>query len=450
MTEIQNLGLGLEQYLLKGSETPSTPFLYGPALKMVTSELESLGFSKTGEGLPQSVPKVYASDEHALYARIRRGAPTQKLIVTTHLDHPFIVLDGKGGGAPLGSIGNSRLKNLAESTGIPLRVYSKEGVYEGTDTIVGVKADLNRPEVKTKMQTSYEANSHGIWDIEPVQIESGLVKMINSDNAASTAVMLSVLNALSQDEQVQNIDAEFVFNYLEEIKQVSAVGTALKGRTPFGEIGRNSVIVVLESASAETPAEYEGILNSMHMPKANYSDGPIIRVNDRDVIYGQKFGGGNLAEDLLLNVADEMETKFQHTLVGGTCDATPYTLFLNTPNIAGITMPTRFKHNTGPQGEIVREEVRIEDLNKTQSILLRSIEALSQKALMSPNPNSISSGLKKTEAAATSFQLKNLARERIATYKTSIQRLRRGVFYPEKLSDSVKFFYGRVDGRLHR
>jgi len=449
VSNTERLEESFRQDLLKSAEIPNAPFLYEPARRFVINELVQMGFvDAKSEHRNQQLE--YVHDDFALYAKIKRRESKHKLIITTHLDHPFVVLDGKGGGTPLGSIGNDRLKKQTETKGIPVKVYSKDGELVASDTIVGVNIGSRRTRVITDFQEPYGTNSHAIWAMEPFVVEGGRIKMINSDNMANTAIMLSLIEEIVQDTSEKPIDVEFIFAYLEEIKQVSTTAIALRGSTPFGGINSNSLIVVLESASVETLEEYEATINSLQMRKANYDDGIIVRINDRGLVYGQRYDTDNKAENLLLMSAQEAKANYQQTLLSGTCDATSYTLFSKTPHIASITIPTKYKHNTGKQGEMVREEILIRDVNATKNTLLKAIYACGGDLMPIYRPDAHSRALKSTSMTATPRAISELKRDRIATYFTSLQRLKRARFYPENISDRMYFSYNSAVGKVKK
>jgi hypothetical protein len=448
MSKIEGMESSLEGYLFQSAEIPNAPFLYGAAAKMVRAELGKMGFSDLKDETQPQNELQFTSDHFGIYARIKRGNPRRGIIITTHLDHPFVVLDGRGGGVPLGTIGNSRLKEIAGAGGIPIKVFSAEGEHITNDRIADVILG-GKPRVKTEFVTSYPGNTHAIWDMSPIVVNRDKIKMINADNMASTAVALAVLKDLSSGYSDRDIDVEFVFAHLEEIKQSSATAIAMRGNTPFGDLG-NRPIIVLESATMSTSRAYDEVLSKFKLPRADYNSGVLIRVNDANLVYGQRTLSPNLSEILLLKTADQLGIDYQHTLVDGVCDATAYTLFSPNPSIAGITIPTKYKHNWGPEGDIVHEELRTSDFIDMKSLVLQAVISAGGDALSWDHPGAITEHLKSTTIAANPRALASLQRDRVSALYSTIKRLKAGKFYPEGLVEEAGFLFDRVRGRVNR
>jgi hypothetical protein len=434
----------LSNYLDQLSRIPNAPFLYHPSAAFVKESLSRIGFSETAKD------KSVAYDDFAIYARVKKGNPKNRIIITTHLDHPFLVLNGKGSATPLGSIGNMRLKMLTKLEPIPIEVFSSDGEHLGQDSIIKVKLHGKKTKVLLEGRSDQKPNSHGIWSLKPLIIEGQVLKMLAADDVATTSVVFSLLEALMNASNVESLDVEVVFNYLEEIRQVSATGIALRNKTPLGEINKKTLIVPLEADYTKMPQSYKKLILQNGFSPANYSNGLILRVNDLGLVYGQNFPGPNLAENLLLQSFAKQNINHQQTIMGSSCDGTSFTLFSNTPHIAGLTIPTRYKHNHGPQGEIVHEEILLEDLINLRNVLLEACLVAGNKSITSTHPKAITTRLKETSLCANKKAVRYLRKDRIAAFYSSLERIKRGKFFPETPPEKVYFYLGGVIARGKR
>lgn len=73
--------------------------------------------------------------------------------------------------------------------------------------------------------------------------------MRSADNLATSAIMLELIEWLISTSPGGNIT--FIFNKLEEVRQVSATGIAKRKHTMSEPIDQNTFIIILEAASVE-------------------------------------------------------------------------------------------------------------------------------------------------------------------------------------------------------
>lgn len=440
----EQINLGTRQYLNNLSEIPNAPFLYEPASKFVTDNLKALGIHNVGLEKAKTAKLGFCSDELGIYVKIKNGNPKNKIVITTHLDHPFFVIDKDGYGEAVGSVEPNRIK---ENT--PLRIYSRNGEFLGIDVIRELKKYGPRYSIKTKGMVVPDTNSHGIWDLKPIMYESFVLKMVSADDVATTAIVLSLIEDLARTYN-QVMDVEFIFTHLEEVKQVSATGIALRGRSPFDRIDESTIIIPLECDHTEaSDKQAQKIIKGGFTP-ANYDSGLIIRLNDGKIVYGQRFDDNNNAESLLLWSLDGKENiPFQQSVVTGSCDGTSFSLFSPTPHIASITIPTKFKHNIGPGGEITHEEIKQEDLQNAKNLLERAI-VLAGRTSVKPTGTEISQRLKRSQLSATQSDLALLNADRLGAYRSSIERLKVAKYYPTNNSERIYFIMGGANARIRR
>jgi putative aminopeptidase FrvX len=189
--------------------------------------------------------------------------------------------------------------------------------------------------------------------------------MRSADNLATSAIMLELIEWLISTSPGGNIT--FIFNKLEEVRQVSATGIAKRKHTMSEPIDQNTFIIILEAASVEPTPLSEAVHKKM-----TYTDGPVIRVSDGDIVY-QQSDKTNQAEHLALNAAANARLEIQHGPLTNNCNSTPHILFGNTPHVIGVTIPCEHKHNFTNEGTFEHEAIRISDLHTTTKLLQQMI-----------------------------------------------------------------------------
>lgn len=440
----EQMNSGTRRYLEGLSEIPNAPFLYEPASRFVVDNLINLGITKVEPVQAQKTNIGFCSDELGIYVKIKGGNPKNKVIVTTHLDHPFFVINKNGYGEAVGSVESNRIK-----VNTPLRIYSRNGDFLGIDVIQEIKRHRQFSTIKTEGMVVPDSNSHGIWDLSPILYGQSVLKMLSADDIATTAISLSLIENLVNMKD-QDINVEFIFTHLEEVRQVSATGIAKRGATPFGRIDGSTIIIPLECDHAEVSTKQAQKIIKEGFTPANYDDGLIVRLNDSGIVYGQRFGGNNNAESLLLQSFSKMENvRFQQSIVTGACDGTAFSLFSPTPHIACITIPTRNKHNIDLGGEIVHEEIKREDFQSAMNLLENAI-ILAGRTQLKLSGNEISQKLKKSSLSASQNGLSALSADRLGAYRSSIERLKVAKYYPTNNSEKMYFIIGGVNSRIRR
>lgn len=425
------------------AEIPNAPYLYGASRRFITKTLEIYGFQKGTESRQEG--NFYSHDQYATYVKIKRGNSPYKLLITTHLDHPFLVLDGKGNGQPVGSIEMNKL--IKEEGEIPIKIYANNGKFLGEERVQRYKEQKGKGKVTVTKNTDYPMNSHGIWNLEPLEVENGILKMRNADNSINTAIILSMIGRIISSTP-SDIDLEFIFCNLEEVIQISATAIGSRSRTPYGQIDKNTLILVLESANIETRLADYPILDLVGLKPASYDGGLVLRLNDRDLVYGQRLNQENLLEHALLHSLDVTQTIYQRTLLSGVCDATAFTLFTNSPNIASLTIPTRYKHNVDESGRLVHEQLLLQDVRSSYQALHNLILYIARGDIKRRN-DVVNEQLKATSLAASLKELESLRSARLGALAWGETRLKHGVFYPENTLQQFSFFIDNLRSRIY-
>lgn len=391
------------------SGIPNSPFLYGPVLTKIMALLDEWSIPEISRTSSRS-HGVFWMDEFALYVHFRRGRACRPLLIDSHLDHPGFVFNSQGNGFGFGSLGFKRIAGLLKKHGhIDLRIYNPKGEFTGLAPLTGMNGFNARLEPERRI----ENNSHGMWDVPDFELQNDKLLMYSADNMIVTDVMLALIEQIAlSPAQFPDLDVTFVFTFLEEVFEASAAGIAMRGRMPIGRLDSNWSVIVLESmepvALTGKERKFDGsslkglrleedadavdfrqpggrvssIYKTLDLPLPGPDLGVAIKVNDMDCVYGYQFPGQpNLSEELLLAAARRVSPVFQHTVFGGACNGTAFSLYGLTGNIATLSVPNPLKHNIGKNGEIVPEEVRLSDVaaagNIMLDVLMRSGEPVS-------------------------------------------------------------------------
>jgi putative aminopeptidase FrvX len=260
--------------------------------------------------------------------------------------------------------------------------------------------------------------------------------MRSADNLSVTGIAIRLLDYLSSNQ----IDAtvEVIFTKLEEIKQISASIIARKNKTPFGRFDDNTHIFCLEAATVGT----NDIVRHIAERDITYTDGPVIRIADNDLIYRHKTHD-NQAEWLALHaIADQIDA-YQHAPLLNNCDATSYTLFSQCPNILGITIPCQHKHNIADDGTITHEVIQAKDLQLTFDLLLQIVTYAD--TTIQPHPKAI---ISTTSYATPEDTLASKRKDWMRTSVAAVPRLQMSKLYPNTPYDKLRIGIASISARL--
>lgn len=405
------------------AEVPNTPYLPSQIKNEVVNQLRELALTE----------KEIKTDEYGIYVRLKSGQPKNSLIVTTHLDHPGIVLKDSTRGIALGTVGLDRLQGLiANGQEIKLQIVSLLGDKKTTGQLVEVEPRRgvfgSIPWVKITSNGPVTANSHALWDIPAFNLQGEKAVMYNADNQAVTMAALSLLENLLKNPK-KDLDLTVIFTFVEEVHQVSATAIGHRKATPFGPIDPNAIIIVLESMETTTTPSLLKYLEKWNLPHPSLDNGILIKINDDRVVFGQALPDSpNLAESLLLKAACDEKIAFQHTLSGGSTEAKSFTLEKLTSNIACLVVPCKNKHNWSPKGDILAEEVYLKDIEAAVKVLERVCETTGDPI---KSVDSLSKRAKKSDLPLTKNEFDLLARQRKEIAIAARSRLRGERYFPE-------------------
>jgi len=451
------------------SKIPNAPFLHGPMLRRILTYLNDFGVTSYLESKDLE-RGVYALDDFCLYVRIKRGKTSRPILVDSHLDHPGFVLDGNGRALAMGSVGFKRINNLLQEGPIDLRVFEPSGEFMAMGKLTGL--EIFTATVETPV--TVPANSHGLWNVPDFEMQDDKLLMHAADNMIVTDLMLALIEqAVGDPDSMPDLDVTFVFTFLEEVFEASATALAMRGSTPFDQIDDSWLIIVLESMEpvplrvdsghfedqdlqklrladdsqavtvrteeSDSKSQHHALYDSLALPHPNAEDGVVIKVNDFDGVYGYLFADQpNLAETLLLQAAELMQVTYQHTIFGGACNGTAYSLFPTSSHIVTLSVPNPYKHNLHLDGSIVPEEIKIRDLEAAAAIMLYVLQNSDQK-IPQEYPDSLSQRLKSTNLVPNDPVIKKLRAERGTIAWSTRWRLRNQRYFGETLTENARF-----------
>lgn len=448
------------------SGIPNSPFLYGSVLTKIMALLGEWGIPEISQTSSRA-QGVFWVDEFALYVHFHKGKALRPLLIDSHLDHPGFVFNAQGNGFGFGSLGFTRIASHLETHGrVDLRIYDSKGDFAGLAPLIG----MNGFSAFLEPGTRIENNSHGLWNIPDFEIKDGKLLMYSADNMIVTDVMLALIERIVLfPTQFPDLDVTFVFTFLEEVFEASAAGIAMKARMPIGKLDSNWAVIVLESmepvaltgkgrnfdgsslkglrlqedADAVVFRQSEGrgqvspIYEKLNLPLPGPDLGVAIKVNDMDCVYGYQFPGQtNVSEDLLLAATRRVSPVFQHTVFGGACNGTAFSLYGLTGNIATLSVPNPLKHNIGKNGEIVPEEVFLSDVEAAGNIMLDMLTRSGEPVLDNDGAG-LTKRLKETDLTPDPKTARKLKAERSAVAWGAKARLKKRRYFHDNFGEFI-------------
>ncbi|MBU1200096.1 hypothetical protein KJ953_01005 [Patescibacteria group bacterium] len=402
----------LNQHLLELlqeiQEIPSSPFLSKPSKEYIISLLTKY-----------NVP--FSFNHYSIIARPVQNPGATKLVFLTHTDHPGAVLKNNRIGILFGSVGLGR---LGKQLPIPMKVFSPQGKYLGKGEITHIEKSRK---IGTKIDFDVPKNSFAQYDFPYLKNTPTHIKLYNADNGIDTAVMLHLLSKRIES----GFDLYFVFNFHEEVHQISA--WHLSRHNPIN-IGSRDIVINLEAPIIENQ-------KNKFCPPVNYENGPVLELSNLNMVHGYKNPGKNLAEVLLKTTAHRYKLDLQIGATKGSDEARAITNFGLTPNIVTLAIPNRYKHNRGSDGQVVPEEILKKDVVIFSKLLSKAI-LFDPKKLnkISTKMTNLSLQIKKNDCITDKdVQLqKAKLNDRLDVYYKAI--IKRGYYFPESLKDSFQDF----------
>lgn len=415
---------------LQLDKLPNVPYL----TSYITKEIKLL---------IENIPNFEFREDHlAIYAHYHKGNPPNALIIDTHLDHPGFIVK-KDTAIPVGSIALPEMisdinKNQKE---IPVDYHSPEGEKIGEGILKEFVYKNNRVTAKAINYSSepLPINSQAIPKVETGK-DGQNIRMRSADNLSVTAVAIELMSWLS----TSSLDAEvtFIFTKLEEVRQISATGIALRKETPFAKFSDRTHIIALEAALAENRSDTA----NLSPKKLDYDSGTIIRISDHKIVY-QVDKKPNFAEALALHARDKGNIPTQHGAGTEQCDAISYTLFSGCPNIIGLTVPCKNKHNFDNHGRLSPEVIKENDLINLSKLLRRMIKLANEP--IEPHSHQIITPQKGT-SYNTLRQLSKKKRELQGAYEWAKPRIESQHLLPESTLEQIQFIFGAIKSRIIR
>jgi hypothetical protein len=419
---------------------------------------------------------VYAIDDYCLYVKFQRGKAARPVLVDSHLDHPSFVLDGAGHGVAFGSLGLERIHNLLKSGPVDLRIFAPSGESLGLGQMVDLQVG-GKPIITVNTPKPIPANSHALWNVTNFEVKDDTLYMHSADNLIVTAAMMALIEQVAKSQaDYSDLDVTFVFSFLEEIFELSATAVAMRGRTPFDKLDNRWLIIVLESMEAiplaasrqlvsayaekddslrDMRAEHDNyavamrsglgeateheVYSALNLPQPDPNIGAVIKINDMDCVYGYEFPDApNQAESLLLHIADELKLPIGHTVYGGACNGTAFSLFPTSSNIATLSVPNPYKHNLDFGGAVVSEAVKIAHVEAVGEMMLNLLRRGDQGEIKQHEAE-LSQKLKKTSLMPTPQAARKLRAERGTIAWAAQWRLHNKRYFSETPTDRVAF-----------
>lgn len=415
---------------------PNVPFLHAPVLHAMLHQLKLLGI---GPQMGTSRDGAcYTLDDWGLYVRIRRGSAPRPIVIDSHLDHPGFALDGHGRAIPFGSIGLERISRLLQRGPLDLRIFDPRGNFLTMGQITALQLG-GKPLAQVVTTQAIPPNSHGLWNVPDFEQQGEELLMYAADNQIVTAVMLALIEALVQNAaHTPDVDVLFVFTFLEEVFQISATGLALQRRKPFGALDQRSLVIALEAMECVPLPGHASLYSTFGLPQPHPEQGLMIKVNDRDCVYGYAFPDQpNLAEIAVLHSADACAVAYQHTLFGGVCDATSFSVFPSSSHIVTLAVPNPYKHNDDA-GELVPERVKLADVAAVAQVLLHLLAAAGQEP-PATHARALSPQLKCTALRPDAAAAARLRAERSTIAWSAQQRLRKMRYFGANALEQAQF-----------
>lgn len=326
------------------NHVPSSPFLPQAQVKFLVNFLKEQNL------------KFEINQYCVIVKQLSREPGARKLIVSSHLDHPGAVLKNNKEGVFFGSVGLERLEKLVQDDELILKVFDPSGKYLGIGQVTEFFKNNKR---RFKFEADFEVptNSYAQYDLEYFKENKDEINVYNADNAIDTAVMMALLKVGFESPY----DAYFVFNFHEEVHQLSAWYLAEKN---YFKLTKKDLVLNLESPIIQTnqPEKY---------PELTYTDGPVLKLSNLGCLFGYLVKGDNLVEKIVRLVSQKYKLPIQVGCAKGSDEARCFSSFPTTANIATLAVPNRYKHNWGQKDAIVPEMILKKDIAAFGDILCR-------------------------------------------------------------------------------
>lgn len=379
-------------------------------------------------------------DAYAIYVNYKKGDPNFRLIIDSHLDHPAFVVNNHGLVQNLGSIvaKDQILKVNSNQGSIPVSLFSPDGEKTGDGYIEDFRYTLKGTEAYLEAEGNFTKNTQVVPNVD-FFVNNDFIQMRSADNLTNVSISIELLNWLSSARPTS--DVTVIFTKLEEIAQVSATHIAAS-KESLVKFNENTFVVVLEAATVGKTIESQKIKQM----EGTYDAGILIRISDNELVY-QVDGKDNMAEAFALRCVDELGIPFQHGPSIGRCNATAYTLFSGCPNIIGITIPCRNKHNFDNNGVLSPEIVRIQDVNNMLKLLKKFV--LESKLSSDTHADQIVMS-QKTFIGNNAINIQEKKKLLYSAYLWAQPRMEAEHLYAMSIIDNIRFAKGSINSLVRR
>ena len=394
------------EYLKKINSLPSSPFGVGLQVELIEEVLRGLNLE-------------YVKTNYFITVHLKsQSKSTRKLVVMSHLDHPGAVLDGNGKGIFFGSVGLERVGNAVGLGKMFLKVFSPKGENLGLAKVTCLHKQ--RQNFTVESDFPIPKNSTAVFGLKEFSEDRENLYVYNADNGVDTATMLALL----EEGLTPVYDTYFVFNFHEEVHQISAWKLA---RDNFLGITQDDLVLNLEAPIIATNVLGNG-------PKLNYEDGIVLKLSNLDCLFGHLTPGENLLENTTRFLAKTKKLSVQIGFAKGSDEARCFSTFPYTANIATLAVPNKFKHNWGENDAFVPETIKKYDV-RALGILVKAVIETEVKEVDLQESGSLVSGYKQKDEVTNETIIKDKANLNTRIdwrYKSVIKR---GYYFPITLRD---------------
>lgn len=423
----------IEYFLRELGNLPNAPYLpYAIATRLSELLAEIEGAFPGRLEITRNYLGVFAR----VLSPVENGLP---ILVSAHLDHPLFITRSRGDAIPFGLISTKQIDESLDRNEweIPVNLWTSRGELVGRAQLIKT-AQQKYPVVKAGFPVP--KNCHVMWDL-PLRIDNEFISLIAADNLLNCAISLAAIERILKSNE-NDLNITFMFGTIEEVKQLSATGVIQEGLPNGNKLGHDWLIFVLEVGPITLRPHLEKARSKHNLPEPKEYGGPALRVSDDYMLHGQQVKGSNLAEHVLLESRKHIDIPFQHSVSGGMCDASVFTSFGVSANIAGIALVNKYRHNIAEDAFPVYEQVRIRDINDGVAWLVNSLlYAKRYSETFSESSSLLTTVLEGTELEASEKVIARINIDRISTYIAMRPRMRRGYYFPETLNDRLKFWY---------
>jgi putative aminopeptidase FrvX len=308
---------------------PTAPYHEWRALDAIAVELKRLGLVPQRDRYGQ------------LSVHLTRGTAERALVFVAHTDHPGFEITEVRGARGLARFRGGIDPTYFEGRSFPLIIH-RDGVIDGVKATGSgyvhdpVLPDWSAGYCEIVSERPLAVGDWAVLDVPAFERRGDELHLRSADDLAGCAVILSTLQALRGETRPFSVHAVFT-----RAEEAGLFGARLVAEDV--SIPKDAYVVSVEAS------------NSRYAPAGA---GAVVRAGD----YHNTFS--NEAERYLRIAQERLAERGIATqrrlLPGGTCEASA---FVRLGWVAtGIALPNTGYHNAGPNGDLVAEMIRIDDV----------------------------------------------------------------------------------------